>query len=105
MMNNKITMYAFLALILGYSLITYVPSAFTPTSLQSQRDQEIDDKVFSSIPDGETLDSEGKLAGDSSSSPEDSTNMQLESNMQYVYLVIDLSIALAVYYIFRKRIV
>jgi len=105
MMNNKSTIYAFLAVIIGYSLMTYIPSTMSPSIMYSERGDSNNDSYLAIPPDGEILGSDDKTAAQAAETAASSARDQSEVNMQFIFITIDLGIALLVYYIARKRFV
>ena len=105
MMNNKSTIYAFLAVIIGYSLMTYIPSTMSPSVQYSVRSNENNDSFLTTPPEGDMLGSETKTATQAAEEAANLAREQSEGNMQFIYITIDLGIALLVYYIARKRFV
>ena len=105
MMNNKSTIYAFLAVIIGYSLMTYIPSTMSPSVQYSVRSNESNDSFLATPPEGDMLGSDAKTAAQAAEEAANLAREQSEGNMQLVYITIDLGIALLVYYIARKRFV
>lgn len=105
MMNNKSTIYAFLAVIIGYSLMTYIPSKMSPSLLYSERSNEYNDSFLATPPEGDILGSNDKTAAQAAETAAKTARDQAEVNMQFAFITIDLGIALLVYYIARKRFV
>jgi hypothetical protein len=98
-MNTKVFTYAVLAVALGYLLTSVVPSALVPETpsvfLESGEEpliREVPPESESEVLGVPDLDAEGKEVVRS-----------LDDTLQYGYLVLDLFIALGIYFIARRR--
>jgi len=102
-MNNKATIYAFLAVILGYSLMTYIPSTITPSMTSIERSNDTNDSWLSTTPDSDILGSEGKSAAETAETAANYAKAQTESSVQFAFIAFDICLALGVYFLARKR--
>ncbi len=98
-MNTKVFTYAVLAVALGYLLTSVVPSALVPETPPVFLESGEEPLIKEATPESESevlgvpdLDAEGKEVVPS-----------LDDALQYGYLVLDLFIALGIYFIARRR--
>lgn len=104
-MNNKTMLYAILAVFLGYSIMTYIPSAFSPQILLSQSDLELNDDILTSTSPGDNFSTGGRLNENVDNNSKNLAGIETNNHIQYLYILIDLVIALFVYYLARKQLV
>jgi len=106
-MRKKATVYILLAISFGYLLTSVVPSALFPEERQSfalkENSATVEEETFSEIEEpASTLDTQAAR----SIAAEERTSIQVSQGIwQYGVWIFDLLIALAVYFVAKRRVV
>ena len=97
-MNTKTATYTIMALVLGYTIMSVVPTMLAPPMLLIENGENTSGDPVLEAPRGDTL---GGYSGEDSTLKQDTGTNTV--NSQVYYLMLDVIIAFTVYYIARKR--
>ena len=98
-MNEKTITYTVLAMVLGYSLVSILPSMFSSQDFLYQN--EAVDKNGTETLGPPTFNGSEQRADDGN--PAETDYVTISPDYQLHYIVLDLSIAFSIYYLARKR--